>query len=70
VGIARQIGENRSRSGEGFFGVDNPLGLAQRIEVALESGAIGERCVVVEEAQIAGLVGGSQLFEEEPPEQP
>ena len=42
VGVAREIGERGFRPGEGSFGVDDPLGAAQRRERGVESALVGE----------------------------
>lgn len=50
VGIAREIGEHRFRTGEGRLGVDDPGLLAERCEVVLEGSGIGESSQRPEEA--------------------
>jgi hypothetical protein len=69
VGVARQIGEHRPGPGEWFLGVDDPLGLAQRLEEGVEGGAVGEGCVLAEEGEAAGTLKLGQSLEKQPPEQ-
>ena len=69
VGVAREIGEHRFRSGEGPLGVDDPLGAAQRRERGVEGAFLGERGEVAEEGQAAGLVERGEAFEKEPAEE-
>ena len=42
VGVAREIGEDRFRSGEGSLGEDDPLGAAERREGGVEGGLLGK----------------------------
>ena len=42
----------------------------QRREIGLERSLVGEVGVIAEELQAAGVVGGGQLLQEQPPEQP
>ena len=49
VGVAREIGEHRLRSGEGSFGVDEPLRRPERREAGGEGSGVGETSVLAEE---------------------
>ena len=53
MGVAREIGENRSRSGERPPGVDDPFGAVQRRERCAEGVRVGERGEVAEESATA-----------------
>ena len=70
VRVARQVGQHRLRPGERALGIDHPLALAQRRQPAPERLGVGQRRVLAEELQLAGLMHPQQLFEEAPPEQP
>ena len=69
VGIAREIGEHRLRSGEGSLGEDHPFGAAQRRERGVEGALVGERGQLAEEGEPAGCMQGCESFEEEAAEQ-
>ena len=76
MGIARQIRQHRRRPGEGVFGIDYPLALAQRREPVGGHRRIGQRGVLAEELQLAahqlhsghqpGLVGRDREEELQP----
>ena len=70
VGVAGEIGEHRLGPGEGPLGVDDPLDLAQRRQIRGEGMALGERRVIAEEVEAAGIVRGRELLQEQPAEQP
>jgi hypothetical protein len=70
VGVARQIGEHRLRSGEGALGIDHPVAVAQRLQERGERFGLCQRLVLAEELELTGPVGGIELLAEEPPEQP
>ncbi len=69
MGVARQVGEHRLRTGEWALGIDEPPGLPQRLEECSEGLWVGEMGVVAKELEAAGGMGGGELVEEEPPEQ-
>ena len=69
MGVARQIGEHGLWSAERGLGVEVPFDLAQRREIRREGLALGERGVIAEELELAGLVGRHQLVQEQTPEQ-
>jgi hypothetical protein len=69
VSVAGEIGEHGLRSGEGFLGVDDPLGAAQRRERGVEDALVGERIEIAEEGQAAGLMQGRESLEKEAAEQ-
>jgi len=66
VGVARQVGEDGLRSGEGSLGEDHPVGAAQRRERGLEGALVGERGQVAEEGEPAGLVQRCEPFDAGP----
>ena len=55
---------------EGWFGIDNPIGFAQRYEMGSEDAGISQLGEIVEEPQLACLVQSSQPFQEQASEQP
>ena len=70
VGIAAEIGEHRLRPGEGPLGIDDPLDLAQRRQVGREGAPLGERRVIAEEVEAAGIMRRRELLQGQPAEQP
>jgi hypothetical protein len=50
AGVARQIGEDSFGSGEGRFGVDHPLDVAQRRRIGADCAALDPVQVIAEEA--------------------
>ena len=69
VGVAPEVVENLLGPGEGALGVDDPLGLAERLEVAGEGVGVIERGEGVAELEPAGAEGLLEPFEEEAAEQ-
>ena len=69
MGVARQIGEDGLRSGEGSLGIDDPLATAQRREGGGEGALVCERGEIAEEVQSTGVLQRGEAFEEEPAEQ-
>ena len=67
--IARQIGKDRLWSSEGRLGVNHPVRLAGRSQVAEERRPITQTCLVAEELKPSGAVKLDELREEEPAEQ-
>ena len=65
VGVAAEVGEDTGGAVEGRLGVDDPVGLAQGLEVALEGGGVGERGEGAGEAQAALAEVAFELVEEE-----
>ena len=68
VGIAREISEHRLGSTERRLCVEVPLDLAQRRQIRLERSGVIEVGVDAKN-QVAGLVGGAELGQEQSPEQ-
>lgn len=56
VGVARQIGQHGFGPGEGFFGVNDPVDLAQRLQESIECRAINEPSMFSKELQLSGFV--------------
>ena len=52
MGVAGQIGEHGLGSGEGTFGVDDPLALAQGFKPVGEGPGIGECLMLTKELQL------------------
>ena len=57
--IAREIGQDLLRAGEGLFGIDDPFALAQRREVASPRVGVFELAEIGEEPQFVGGVTSS-----------
>ena len=70
MGVARQVGEHGLRSGEGFLGIDDPLGLAQRREEGIEGGPVCETGLRAEEGEAAAAMEPGEPLEEQASEQP
>ena len=69
VCIARQVGEHGLRSSEGRPKVDMPLDAPDRPQEPLEGFGVGEMNMRSKEVELAGVVGGHELFEHQPAEQ-
>ena len=69
VGVAAEVVEDLVGAGEGGLGVDDPLGLAEGLEVAGEGVGVVERGQGVAELEPAGAEGLLEPFEEEAAEQ-
>ena len=69
VGVLAEVVEDLVGAGEGGLGVDDPLGLAEGLEVEGEGGGIVERGEGVAELEPAGAEGLLEQFEEEAAEQ-
>ena len=69
VGIARKIAQHLPWSPERAFGVDNPIGVAQRRQIAREGPCIRQRGVFAEELELSGKVRRGELGKDQPPEQ-
>ena len=70
MGVARQIGQHRLRSGERTLGIDHPFDIAQWRQICGKRLWVGQRSVIAEELQLSGLVCGDELLQEQPAEQP
>jgi len=70
MGITGQVRQYRFRPGKGAFGIDHPFLLAQGPEPVSKILGVGEEAVIIEEAQLTGLVGADECFEEQASEQP
>ncbi len=60
VRVARQVGEHGFRPGKRAFGVNNPLGFAQRFKERVERCPFRKRFVFAKELQLSGLMGCNQ----------
>ena len=69
VGVLAEVVEDLVGAGEGGLGVDDPLGLAEGLEVAAKGGGVIESGEGVAELEPAGLEGLLEQFEEEAAEQ-
>ncbi len=69
VGVAAEICQDGIRPGERSLGVDMPLDLAHRRQMALERSRVGQPGQIAEELQFVGVEGGDHFFQEQPPEQ-
>ena len=69
VRVTRQISQHGFGSGEGFFGVDDPVDFAQGFEEIVEDGFVDEVHVIAEEMQFPGIMQLGQPFQNEPPVQ-
>src|SRR5271169_2493012 len=65
VGIAAQVVHHLLRSGEGRFGVDDPLQVVQRLEITAESLGILKGRERRKEAEFAGVEGLLQIGQEQ-----
>ena len=65
VGVAREIGEHRLRSGEGPLAVDEPP-CPERREAGGEGIALAETGVLAEELQLAGGMRRGELVQHQP----
>ena len=65
--IARQIGQHGFGPGEGFFGVNDPVDLAQGFEKCVEGIAINKAGMFTEEVQFPSIMQLGQAFQCEPP---
>ena len=65
VGVTAEVVEDAGGAVEGRLGVNDPLGLAQGGEVAVEGGGPGERGEGAFEAQAALAEGALELLQEE-----
>src|SRR4029077_18540826 len=70
VGIARQIGQHGLRAAEGAFAVDYPFDPARWRQIFREGIAVREVGVRTKELQEPGGMGGDELFQKQPAEQP
>lgn len=70
VRVPAEIGQHGFGSAEGRFGIDDPVGFAQRREMGREGVWVCQFPQITKEVQLAGLVQPHQPFEEQAPEQP
>lgn len=56
VRVARQIGQHGFGPGEGFFGVNDPVDLAQRLQESIECGAVNEVGMASKELQLPSIM--------------
>ena len=70
VRVAGQISEDSVGSAEGSLGIHHPFDLSQCGEASFEGCRLGQGGLVGEERQPPGLIRGSELFQEQAPEQP
>src|SRR4029453_11218720 len=63
--VAREIGQDLLRTGEGLFGIDDPFALAQRREVSSPRVGVFELAEIGEELQFIGGVHGFESLQEQ-----
>lgn len=63
--VAREIGQDLLRTGEGLFGIDDPFALAQRREVSSPRVGVFELAEIGEELQFIGDVHGFETLQEQ-----
>src|SRR5262245_40474615 len=63
--IAREIGQDLQRTGEGLFGIDDPFALAQRREVSSPRVGVFKLAEIGEELRFAGGVHGFETWKEQ-----
>jgi serine/threonine protein kinase len=68
--VAGQISEDSVGPAEGSLGIHHPFDLSQCGEAGFEGCRLGQGGLVGEERQPPGLIRGSELFQEQAPEQP
>ena len=68
--IATEISEHLLWPTEGWLGIDDPLAATGFGKATSEGGVLGEFGEITEKAEIAGVEGSLQVFEEEPTEEP
>ena len=69
VGVAREIGKHRLRSGEGPLAVDEPPRCPERHEEGSEGIGAGEMGVLAEEVELAGRMRRGELVEHQSAEE-
>ncbi len=67
--ISAEIGQHLLGPAKGWFGIDDPVGFAQRYEMGRECIWVGQSRQIAEECQLPRLVQLGQAFEEQTPEQ-
>ena len=67
MGVARKVGQHGLWSGEGLFGVDDPVDFAQRLQECAEGCTIFKLGMVAEELQHPGVVQPGQPIQDEVP---
>ncbi len=70
VGVAAEIGQHGLRPAEGRFGIDHPLGFAERGESGREGVRVDQLGQIAEEDQLTGPVQLHQFFQKQASEQP
>ena len=66
--VAAKITENLIRSGEWWFGIDDPVDLAQAFDLMGKGRAAGQRGQITEEAQLSLIKSGLQVLKEQSPD--
>ena len=62
MGIAGEVGKYGVRSGEGAFGIDDPVDLAQRLQPITEGRRLGKCLMLTKELQFTCTVGVIELL--------
>ena len=70
MGVAAEIGQHGLWAAEGWFGVDNPVRLAEWGQVGGKGAGVCQTRQIAEECQAARLVQDCQPFQKQPSEQP
>ncbi len=69
MSVAREIAQHFLGSAEWAFAIDHPFAVAQWRQIGGERLRIGQRGMIAEELQLAGLMSGDELLQEQPAEQ-
>ena len=64
VGVAGEVLEDLAWSAEGWFGVDDPLGVLEFLEPAVPGGALGQAGERAARSELALAVGGAEQAEQ------
>ncbi len=70
VGVTAQIGQHGHRPAEGRFGIDHPVGFAERGEPLREGIRSRQAGEIAKESELACTVQLEKAFQEQAPEQP
>ncbi len=69
VGVSAQIGQHGLGSSEGWLGIDDPFGFAERREPRREGVRVGQFGQIAEESELACAVQSHQPLQKQAPEQ-
>jgi hypothetical protein len=69
MGVAGEISQDFLRAAEWALAIDQPLCVAQWLEIRSECLRIDKPGMLAEELQLTGLISGAELVQEQPAEQ-